>query len=1235
METSDNTATSSPAPTSTARRSGRVTKAPAKFTPEPTALSKRKRASENDDGEDGENESPEDEEDLNEDDDPDASEVEQERQRTKKRKSSSQSAKAKKPALKKPKINGDAPPTSNQPSRTQTPAETSAPTPAPPTPGHNFASLPSRPKKAARVAIAQPEGEGLYTDIFRSDDRPSEVATRWYHKYQADHAEALTDLVNCILLSAGCDQRVTEDDIRDPDNCQNRLADLQNVYAEEGIMDYPLISRARTTRSFRDLLVGFFRSLVDVLHETDALYKDVQILENISRWVASMSSSTLRPFRHTATTIALAIQTALVKAAGVLDGRISNYMQQLEKVKGKGSKNAGLTESIQQNLADAEHYREVCKDQIQDIFDTVFVHRYRDIDAKIRTECVEALGNWIWMLPTVFMEPEYLRYLGWMLSDMMPQTRYEVLKQLGRIFKNHAEKLGHFIDRFRPRLVEMATKDFDVNVRVVAISNIQILKDSGNLEPDEIDSIGRLIFDPELRIRKAVLDFFAGCVNDSIEGKVEEIGGEDAIDELFHDQDEDDFSSPRSDWVSIKCLAELLAAYDAQIEDENPVEPPRGLDIAVDAIPAVAPETRISLASHVLYEKIDQLKNWELLSGYLLYDHSSSASSKASSKGGSVETALRRAVAPEGREEAILLDVLASAVRSSLAAPAELEKSKKHLRAEGIHLIGPEEAARKLASIIPQLLSKYGAEASTAVTVLRLEHSLDLNVYQQLGQDATTYDRLLNGICTQFDRHIDRGVISEATTALLHGRKYPALEETIDEKVSELWDKTINKLRQFDKSSELGIRRNLEEPAIIELGNILLKTSKLVTLKDCIEVLEAEGQVEGSESPAIEILIRIVMRGKLDQVDENLDDPEDEAVSFAVKTCLFYFMWKARALREAVNEQRPVAALQIERFNTLRQSFNRNLVWTLSSRGTNDDLRLFSTGALCDVHVAFASVRRAIERNIAEGSDVDYSSINPLLEPIDHGLTRELIEIFTAAERAYARCINRQLNNPGEDEGPIEHFSSDEEDDEDEDDSGLTPVQKKRKELKAERVLCELTGKMVLAIVAKALDQGGSGQGGAAGKIKKRMLRNQNKLGHNFKETLAYLVDEGRVARVRDAAAKAAGKKKRPTAPAASGARAAAARSKPATSAISGAAAAGKKQALSAEIITAEDDDSELSDIEIEDEEDPAAAPEPAEARAAELAEDPIEEVNDEDASGEGKSKSKKDDDGDEEMDDE
>jgi len=142
METSDNTATSSPAPTSSARRSGRVTKAPTKFTPDAPAATKRKRNPDHDD-EDAENESPDEMDDVSDanDDDADDTATEEPRRAAKKKKSAaSQPAKARKPALKKPKTNGDAPARE---------------------PIHS-AQLPSRPKKTARIAIAQGDAEGLY-----------------------------------------------------------------------------------------------------------------------------------------------------------------------------------------------------------------------------------------------------------------------------------------------------------------------------------------------------------------------------------------------------------------------------------------------------------------------------------------------------------------------------------------------------------------------------------------------------------------------------------------------------------------------------------------------------------------------------------------------------------------------------------------------------------------------------------------------------------------------------------------------------------------------------------------------------------------------------------------------------------------------------------------------------------------------------------------------------------------
>jgi cohesin complex subunit SA-1/2 len=137
METSDNNATSSPAPTGTSRRSGRVSKLPEKFRPDAPAATKRKRRDDNDD-EDAENDSPltdEEESDADAgdgaDDDDDVAE-----EAPKRKKKASQPARSRKPAAKKPKTNGDA--------------------------GAHPVRLASRPKKAVRIAVERREGDGLF-----------------------------------------------------------------------------------------------------------------------------------------------------------------------------------------------------------------------------------------------------------------------------------------------------------------------------------------------------------------------------------------------------------------------------------------------------------------------------------------------------------------------------------------------------------------------------------------------------------------------------------------------------------------------------------------------------------------------------------------------------------------------------------------------------------------------------------------------------------------------------------------------------------------------------------------------------------------------------------------------------------------------------------------------------------------------------------------------------------------
>jgi cohesin complex subunit SA-1/2 len=848
------------------------------------------------------------------------------------------------------------------------------------------------------------------------------------------------------------------------------------------------------------LLVGFFQTLIEQLHESEIMYRDADLLDNLHAWLSSMSSSSLRPFRHTATTISLAVTSGLVQVTDTLDSRITNVEQQLQA--SKRSKNKAKTTEIQQTLNEANEHRKICTDVIQSFFDTVFVHRYRDFDPKIRTECVEALGNWIWELPTVFMEPGYLRYLGWMLSDIHAATRQEVLRQLLRIFKRDAEQLGHFIDRFRPRLVEIASQDTEVSVRVAAISVIEALRAAALLEPNEIDSIGELIFDNEIRIRRAVVSFFVACINDVYEGKVEQIGGADVLDE-FDNVEEDDFESPRKEWLDIKCLAETLAIYDTRIEERQQLGSSTGLDVAVDFLGAASPETRISLASQVLYDKVSQLKRWQVIAGYLLHDHTTSTKrSQSRSKSKSTEANFKKAIAPSSSEESILLKVLVSAVKSGLAQTADLDRGKRRgQRLEATE--AQEEIALELASIIPQLLNKFGAEAGTATTVLQLEHVLDLGIFQQLRQDLSKYEGLLDEITTQFNRHDDNSVITEAAAALLHARQHEELEELADSKLSTLWENNLTALRNFDQTCELSARGNLSAESLTTLRTVLMKISKLAGVSDCVDVMDIEGNSADSSSPIIDVLVNIIHRGKYEPQEDEIDDLEDEVVTYAIKSTQFYFMWRIRGLSKLLLDGAGVPLADTDRISLLRQTYRRYLIETFSSRAAIDELRLFATGSLCDLHLTFATLRSSIAASPSASSS---EALKSLVQEIEPGLIPELIQIFDGAEKQYAKKTKRDktLNGPAEDEDPVD----DDEDDDEDEDMNLTKEERVAAQLKAEKALCELTAKFVLAITAKVLDNRGPDRG----KLRRRLLRNQLKLGNNFKEVLNYL-DEDKLRR--------------------------------------------------------------------------------------------------------------------------
>jgi len=892
----------------------------------------------------------------------------------------------------------------------------------------------------------------------------------------------MCDLINFVLKCTGCDSQVDVHDIEDPDNVTSKLTDLQDEYQRKRPTDYPLISKAKGNTSFRATMTGFFHSLISTAHAAGILYSDMAMIENIEVWVTTMSSSAIRPFRHTATVISLAIGTTLCGLATENAESIAKTMRQKEGEQKKKTVNKDRVAALQAKVGEGEKKRAATESVLTDLFDTVYVHRYRDVDPKIRVDCVAALGTWITTAPDIFFGGQYLRYLGWVLSDTSAPTRAEVIKQLTKLFKNKEDvgRLRAFTERFRPRLVEMATRDAEPGIRAATVNLLDLIRDTGLLEPDDIDAIGRLVFDTEPRVRKAVAGFFAENINDLFESAVEDLGGEEGLVEALGEEVEDEYDTPRIAWLKLKCLVEVLRSYDQEDEETQAV--------GTESLNAPGVDSRFSLAAQAIYDGVPEVKDWEVLAGYLLYDHSSVPQDV-----NDTDVTFKARCQMNEREEILLLDVLNVAVKSRLTEAIDSEKDKKgkitKARKEESREI-QEMTALHLAQAIPRLLKKFGASPATASAVLRLEHVLNLEIFQELRQDSTTYAALLDDINKQFMTHVDQGVLTEASTALLHARSFEDLEEVTEEKVSALWEDVIATFRELEDRKDPDVSEDLSE-----LINTVRRMSNLASISDCVAFLDSQppppsekGKASGITTVATPyaLLLDLINDFGAPDSDNNTSGEADELTTAAMKTLLFYFMWLVRSL------QTSLAANDFIRSLPDYTPFATTLLSVISSRPGTDPVRLAAAGTYLDLHTLFATFR-----HIAP-SPKQTISIHSLIHPIPPEAQSALLKTFTAAEKHFAKKSRKTLSAPTDSDLSL---ASDPEDSDDDDDDAASDAHK-AEVLHAEKTLCELSGKLVLAALGRIFDKPGEE------KVRKRLVRNRTHLGGNFSQVLGFLEEK-------------------------------------------------------------------------------------------------------------------------------
>jgi cohesin complex subunit SA-1/2 len=311
------------------------------------------------------------------------------------------------------------------------------------------------------------------------------------------------------------------------------------------------------------------------------------------------------------------------------------------------------------------------------------------MDPNIRAECVHAIGLWFKKYPEHFVDGAFLRYVGWVLSDSNTHVRLEAVKSLSGVYEqsDFISSLNHFTERFKPRLIEMATSDTELSIRVAVIQVLGAVDGHSLLEDEERQKLCLLVFDGEPKVRKAVSQFVKSVWEECVEERLVGRSRPNSVDR---------------ERAGVKAITMLLVkwgrildkitgnAEDGSIaDDEGRDEDGTSQSLKKREIAALATldqKGRIALAVEALWDEVDSIRDWETLLQLLLLDHSAtddesqSGSSRRQANGSAhnPDSAVDEAWRLEEVEESLLLEIFVTVLRQAKAEAAAAKKVCLH-----------------------------------------------------------------------------------------------------------------------------------------------------------------------------------------------------------------------------------------------------------------------------------------------------------------------------------------------------------------------------------------------------------------------------------------------------------------------------------------------------------------------------------------------------------------------------
>ncbi|KAI9025109.1 hypothetical protein CLU79DRAFT_834226 [Phycomyces nitens] len=860
--------------------------------------------------------------------------------------------------------------------------------------------------------VVEEDNTSLYDMVTSKTADIDELVSVWINEYSSHKVESLRELINFIIRSCGCMMAVTADAFKGEDIAVNAMKELQEELVKLPSHEYPIISKSKDFKLLKTNLLQFFQSLVDQCqHE---IIFDGTLIETLQSWLTTIS--VYRPFRHTATLIAFKITSALATISEKLKDELSIVTRQLRTESAKPTNRArpsAKIKQLQQRSEKIEKRRKDLEEYLNDFFESVFVHRSRDVESIIRNEAIKELCVWMQLYPSYFIDNRHLRYFGWAFNDQNTLVRSEALKSVARLYKieGNAANLHEFIGRFKARVEEIALYDIDVSVRVHAIGLCSELhtRKYEMLGTNEQKKLSDLIVSDIPRVRKSVAPFVKTViekelvkprlieVNDALSGMVVDApqNGNDGRRGRPNRSNATVAASVNTTWVTLKCIASFLvertesARNSLQSNDQD----------SMDIDESVSKDTQhiVSNTIEALWGQMKDLHDFKAMSDYLSRDHSRV---QRNSRRNSLSTTseIDECYRLTEDEETILITAFVACLKIGIQRGFEKssgkEKKKDDQQIEEIR----NDVSRHLVQVLPSLLTKHSDNASRMVQLVSIPQLMNLSVYLELRM-SKEYEDLLESLMKVFLRATIPELLKNCAESLKHIADAAYLEDVNRAQLVELQERVVGQVRDSCRGKDLATARF----TVDDVHSISVSMLRLDYLSNFIDTTDAMDETEDISTDVTTLVGGVVERAVYGYKKE-------KQMHLSAMSVLFrYAAWKCNTIvtdPEMTSVGQQAAAKLNKRRDWIVDKFVD--IVTIADVNPLTEIRRASFGILVDLYWLFSSDMFASHSSSA--------FLAHLYLPCPEQLQSQCVEYITKEIEARRKHLEDATNDDEDDE---------------------------------------------------------------------------------------------------------------------------------------------------------------------------------------------------------------------------